>query len=124
MFADIVLMIHVAVVLFNVGGLIAIGLAWLTGFRCLRWVHNRNFRLTHLAALGFVTIEALLGITCPLTVLEDWLRDAAVSRGFVARWLHHWLYWDLPLWVFAVAYLGVFLLAVAAWWVVPPVKKR
>ncbi len=124
MLADLILLIHLAVVLFNVGGLVAIWLAWLLGFRCLYWVRNRNFRLTHLVLLGFVSVEALLGITCPLTVLEDWLRDATVSRGFVARWLHHWLYWDLPLWVFALAYLGVFLLAVAAWWVVPPAKKR
>ncbi len=124
MLADIVLVVHVAVVLFNVGGLIAIWLAALGDWAPLGWVRNRRFRFVHLGALGFVTIEALLGMTCPLTHLEDWLRDTEGQRGFIARWLHHWLYWDFPLWGFALAYLSVFLLAVAAWWVVPPAKKR
>ena len=121
MFADLVLLIHVAVVLFNVGGLVAIGLG---GYFQWRWVQNRLFRAIHLLALGFVSIEVLLGITCPLTHLEDWLRDTPQSRGFVSRWLHSLLYWDLPVWVFAIAYVSVFLLAVCAWWWVPPRSRK
>lgn len=120
-FADLILVIHVAVVLFNVGGLVVIGLG---GYCRWQWVQNRKFRLIHLLALGFVSVEALLGITCPLTHLEDWLRDTPQPRGFISRWLYSLLYWDLPVWVFAIAYISVFLLAVCAWWLVPPRPRK
>ena len=118
--ADLVLLFHLAVVLFNVGGLIAIGLGGLLGWR---WVRNRLFRAIHLLALAIVSLEVLFGLTCPLTQLEDWLRGEVQPRGFVQRWLHNLLYWDLPVWVFAVAYISVFLLAVAAWWWVRPLPR-
>ncbi len=120
MLADLILLIHLAVVLFNVGGLIAIGLGGQLGWR---WVRNRVFRLVHLLSLGVVSAEVLLGITCPLTNLEDWLRGEMQPQGFVQRWLHNLLYWDLPVWVFAVAYISVFLLAVVGWWWVRPLPR-
>jgi hypothetical protein len=60
----------------------------------------------HLCAIAFVALEALIGMACPLTLLEDWLRiDVASESGFVQRWLQRLLYWDLPAWVFTVAYV-------------------
>ncbi|MBT1539580.1 DUF2784 family protein [Ralstonia solanacearum] len=116
--ADTVLVLHALVVLFIVGGLIAI----LAGAALKQdWVRNRAFRLTHLAAIGVVATLALLDVPCPLTVLEDWLRTGAAGpHGFVQRWVSAWLYYDLPAWVFATAYAAFLLVVVVTWWRIPP----
>jgi hypothetical protein len=116
--ANLVLVLHALVVVFIVGGLLAI---WAGAWLKRGWIRNRAFRLVHLVAIGFVAILAVLGLPCPLTVLEDWLRTGQVgSQGFVQRWVSYWLYYDLPGWVFATAY-AVFLLVVAfTWFRVPP----
>lgn len=119
--ANLILALHVAYVLFVVGGL---ALVWL-GIGCgWRWVRNFWFRLLHLAAIGLVAAEALLGFACPLTVFEDWLRstDDAAS-GFVERWVHQILYWDFPSWVFTLVYLTFTFLAVLTWRRWPPVPR-
>ncbi|AST34543.2 DUF2784 domain-containing protein (plasmid) [Ralstonia solanacearum] len=116
--ADTVLMLHALVVLFIIGGLIAI----LSGAALKQdWVRNRAFRLTHLAAIGVVATLALLDVPCPLTVLEDWLRTGTAGpQGFVQRWVSAWLYYDLPAWVFATAYVAFLLVVVVTWWRIPP----
>ncbi|MEZ0190438.1 DUF2784 domain-containing protein [Ralstonia solanacearum] len=116
--ADTVLVLHALVVLFIVGGLIAI----LAGAALKQdWVRNRAFRLTHLAAIGVVATLALLDVPCPLTVLEDWLRTGTAGpQGFVQRWVSAWLYYDLPAWVFATAYAAFLLVVVVTWWRIPP----
>jgi uncharacterized protein DUF2784 len=120
--ANLILALHVAYVLFVVGGLV---LVWL-GIGCgWRWVRNFWFRLLHLAAIGLVAAEALLSFACPLTVFEDWLRstDDAAASGFVERWVHRILYWDLPSWVFTLVYLTFAFLAVLTWQRWPPVRR-
>jgi hypothetical protein len=120
--ANLVLALHVGYVLFVVGGL---GLIWL-GVGCgWRWIHNFWFRLLHLVAIGLVAAEALIGVACPLTVFEDWLRstDDAAS-GFVERWVHRILFWDFPSWVFMLVYLILTLLAVLTWRRWPPARRR
>ncbi|MDB0528437.1 membrane protein [Ralstonia solanacearum] len=116
--ADTVLVLHALVVLFIIGGLIAI----LSGAALKQdWVRNRAFRLTHLAAIGVVATLALLDVPCPLTVLEDWLRTGTAGpQGFVQRWVSAWLYYDLPAWVFATAYAAFLLVVVVTWWRIPP----
>jgi hypothetical protein len=116
--ANTVLMLHALIVLFIVGGLIAI---WTGAWLKRDWVRNRVFRISHLTAIGVVAILAVLDIPCPLTVLEDWLRNGRVGpQGFVQHWVSYWLYYSLPGWVFAMAY-AVFLLVVAVtWFRVPP----
>ncbi|AXW64777.1 hypothetical protein CJO94_18770 (plasmid) [Ralstonia solanacearum] len=116
--ADTVLVLHALVVLFIVGGLIAI----LAGAAFKHdWVRNRTFRLTHLAAIGVVATLALFDVPCPLTLLEDWLRTGAAGpQGFVQRWVSAWLYYDLPAWMFAVAYVVFLLVVVVTWWRIPP----
>ena len=116
MIADAVLVVHALFVLFVVGGFLLI----LLGAARWGWVRNRRFRILHLAAIGFVTAEALLGITCPLTIWEDMLRGGSSGRSFIGRWVARLLYYDLPEWVFVVAYSAFTLTVVAAWWIVPP----
>jgi len=119
--ADAVLVTHALIALFIVGGLAAIwvgsGLGW-------EWVRRRLFRLAHLFAIGLVSTLSLLGIACPLTALEDWLRNGSVgTQGFIQRWASLLLYYDLPTWVFTLAYV-VFALAVLLTWRLVPPRRR
>jgi len=117
MLADAVLVVHVLFVLFVVGGFALI----LAGARRWAWVHNRAFRIAHLGAIVFVAVETLLGFTCPLTLWEDVLRATGrEERSFIGRWLAWLLYYDLPEWVFAVAYVAFALAVLASWWAIPP----
>jgi hypothetical protein len=101
--ADIVLVVHSLFVAFVVVGF---ALIWLGHWRQWPWVRNNVFRSLHLAAITFVAIEALIGMTCPLTELENGLRGNADDRSFVARILHAVIFYDFPEWVFTVAYVG------------------
>ncbi|MCY7315736.1 MAG: DUF2784 domain-containing protein [Rubrivivax sp.] len=119
--ADAVLLLHTAIVLFVVGGLVLIvlgnGLGWAA-------VNRWWFRLLHLFAIGVVVAESWLAITCPLTTLEAWLRlragQAAHSQGFIEHWLQRLLFYEAPGWVFVLAYSAFLALVLAAWWRWPP----
>ncbi|AUT66008.1 DUF2784 domain-containing protein [Paraburkholderia terrae] len=116
--ADAVLVLHALIVLFIVGGLMAI---WAGAALQYAWVRNRAFRVLHLAAIGVVAILAALDVPCPLTVLEDRLRTGGtVEQGFVQRWVSHWLYYDFPVWMFAVAYVVFLLIVAITWRCIPP----
>ena len=115
--ADFILVLHAFFVVFVVGGLPAI---WLGAALGKPWARNFAFRATHLAAIAFVAAESLVGQACPLTIWEDSLRGVSDERGFVARWIHSWLFWSAPPWVFTSVYVA-FAAAVAwTWWRFPP----
>ena len=115
--ADLILAVHFAFVLFVTGGLLCI---WIGVAARWRWVQHRGFRIAHLAAIGFVALESLLGMACPLTLWEDALRGAHADTGFIARWVHRVMFYDFPAWAFTTAYL-LFALAVAfTYWLAPP----
>jgi hypothetical protein len=122
--ADVVLLLHLAVVLFVVGGLVLIVVGNLRGWT---WVNGAWLRLAHLAAILVVVAEAWFGVVCPLTVLEQFLRtragEAGYGGGFVEHWVQRLIYYDLPGWVFVLGY-SLFALAVAAaWWRWPPGRR-
>jgi hypothetical protein len=126
--ADLVLVLHFGIVLFVVAGLALIVAGNLAGWR---WVNDWWFRGAHLGAIAIVVAEAWLGITCPLTTLEAWLRAqagaGAATRGFVEHWVQRLLFYDAPAWLFTAGYTLFGLLVVAAWWWFPPrrsVKPR
>ncbi len=119
--ADLILVVHFAFVAFVVAGL---PLVWIGALRGWRWVRNRGFRFAHLAAILFVSAEAAAGVWCPLTLWEDALRGEAGERSFVARWIHAVLFYDLPPWMFTIAYLLYAALVAITWWLVPPQPGR
>jgi hypothetical protein len=115
--ADAILVVHAAFVLFVVAGLAA---TWL-GLACgWRYARNPWFRGLHLAAIAFVVVESVLGIVCPLTAWEDALRGERADTGFIERWIHAWLFWRAPAWVFTAAYVAFGALVAATWWRWPP----
>ena len=86
-------------------------------------MRNRRFRLLHLASILIVTLEALAGVGCPLTVWEDALRGVTRPQGLIATVLARVLYWDLPAWVFVLAYAVWATLTVATWYWLPPRRR-
>jgi hypothetical protein len=119
--ADLILGLHCAYLLFVVGGL---ALIWVGAWRGWRWVRSVPFRVAHLAAIGLVAVEALIGLACPLTVLEDWLRASVETpAGFAQRWLQALLYWDFPAWVFTASYLAFAVLVGLTYIAFPPVRR-
>ena len=119
--ADIVLVLHFAVVLFVVGGLMAVLVGNWLGWR---WVNNLWFRLAHLAAIGYVVVQSWFGITCPLTTLESWLREQAglpsYSESFIEHWVQGLLFYQAPFWIFALVYTVFGALVLLSWWFYPP----
>lgn len=123
--ADTLLAVHLGVVLFVVG---LLPLVLVGGARGWRWVRHRGLRLGHLGLMLFITAQTWLGQLCPLTVWEQRLRRTAgqtgYSGGFIEHGLSRLLYWDLPWWVFVVAYTGFAALVALAWWWVRPAAAR
>jgi len=123
--ADAVLALHVALVLFVVGGLLLVVIGNIFKWA---WVNTLWFRLAHVATIVFVSAEAWLGVVCPLTTLEMWLRSKAKAATYDGSFIEHWLqtllFWDASPWIFIAAYT-IFALAVAvAWWCFPPTAKQ
>jgi hypothetical protein len=122
--ADVVLFLHLCVVVFVVLGLVLIVLGNLRGWR---FANAWWFRLAHLATIGVVVAQSWLGMVCPLTTLELWLRaqagEATYAGGFIEHWLSRLLYFQAPPWVFVLAYTAFGLCVVAAWWRWPPAAR-
>ena len=125
MLADLVLTVHFAIVVFVVAALPLIVVGNLRGWR---FVNGWWFRLAHLAAIAVVVAQAWLGVVCPLTTLENWLRaragQAVYESSFIEHWLTRLLFYAAPAWVFTAVYTAFGLAVAAAWWRFPPGRGR
>jgi hypothetical protein len=115
--AQTVLAAHLAIIAFNAFGLVAIPLgAW----RGWAWVRVRWWRALHLVSMAVVALQAVLGRACFVTLWQDQLTGARAEPPLIMRWVNGVIYWPLPIWVFAAAYLAVFAYVVVLWRRVPP----
>jgi hypothetical protein len=116
--AEAILAVHVAIILFNLFGLIVVPLGALCGWR---FVRVRWWRVLHLILLGTVALQAVAGRACILTLWQDAVATGAPSpTPLIMGWVNRMIYWPLPVWVFAALYLLVFGYALALLWLVPP----
>ena len=120
MLADALLAAHFLIAAFIVAGLI---LVWLGAALGWQWTRNPWFRYLHLGAIAFVAAEAVAGIACPLTVWEDVLRGGVRPESFVGRWVQRLLYYQVPEWVFTVAYVLWTAATLLTLWLVPPRRR-
>lgn len=122
--ANAVLVLHLCVAAFVVGGLLLIIVGNVARWR---WVNNLWFRVAHAAAIVVVIVEAWFGVVCPLTMLEMSLRArggaATYGGSFIEHWLSRLLFYEAPPWVFVVAYSLFGLLVGAVWWYFPPRRR-
>ena len=117
MAADLVLILHFCIVFFLAFGLVALPIGYLKNYS---WTRNAKLRIAHMLLMGFVTLEASLGITCPLTVIENTLRQIEYQKSFVAYWLSRLIYWDLPAYFFVILYFSCFVWSLIFWKLHPP----
>ena len=76
--ADFVVVVHSGFVLFVVLG----------GILALRW---RSAMWIHLPSAFWGVLVEVAGWTCPLTPLENWLRDAGEEAGYTGGFVEHYL---------------------------------
>jgi hypothetical protein len=120
MIADVLLVVHFAIVLFIVGGLIGV---WIGALLHWQWVRNPWLRYAHLGAITFVAAEALIGMVCPLTVWEAAARGGMAPESFVGQWVQRLLFYRAPPWVFTAAYVAWALATLATLRLVPPRRR-
>jgi hypothetical protein len=124
LFADVVVVIHLAFVLFVLVGQILILLGALLRWQ---WVRNLWFRVIHLLSIAIVAGQAIAGITCPLTTLEDKLRAgvALEKASWLGRTAHQVLFYQAPDAVFLWCYIAFAVLVLFTFVVAPPrVRKQ
>ena len=119
--ADLVLAIHFALAAFVASGLLLIPIGAICDWL---WVRSRIFRTVHTGLMVFVTVEALIGMTCPLTTIEAYLRGTEAQEFFLAHHLSRLLYWDLPLSFFLWLYVACSVWVMCLWWYSPPISDK
>jgi hypothetical protein len=123
--ADLVVAIHIAYVSYVIFGELAIllGIVFKWG-----WIRNPWFRWTHLLAIVIVAVEAIVGITCPLTdwehALRRWAGQKTSDVSFIGRFLDNVLFYEAPEGLLTACYIGFALLVLATFWLAPPRRKQ
>jgi hypothetical protein len=104
--AEAILALHLVIIAFNVLGLIVIPLGAWRGWRIVRiaWL-----RLLHLGLLAAVVAQAASGRACILTIWQSRLAGGGqTAPPLIMQWVDRLIYWNLPLWVFAIIYAAAF----------------
>ena len=119
--AEVVLAIHLAVINFNLFGLIVVPIGATLGWR---FVRVRWWRLLHLLSMAVVAVQAIAGRACFLTILQDGFSGGGGQpTPLIMAFVNRLVFWPLPIWVFAVIYLLACLYTLALWRLVPPTPR-
>ena len=122
--ADVIAIIHLGYVIYVILGFILIVVGIILRWK---WVRNLPFRITHLLAIVGVAFEALLGVNCPLTVLEFKLRYASnlsdEKVSFIGTIIDSLLYYNAPMWLFTIIYTVFAIIVVITFIIAPPTRK-
>ena len=108
-----ILVLHLMVILF-----------FILGFPIGLKLNHRGFRYFHSAALAGITLLMVVGIPCPLTVMEESLRDSSYEGSFIAFWLNRIVYleWFEPVHVLILDLVFAALVFSSFIWY--PVRKK
>ena len=120
MLADIILILHFLVVIFITVGFLLIPIGY---YYYWSWIRNFKLRLFHFGLMFIVTFETLVGITCPLTSIENYLRGINNSKSFISFWIEKIIYWDFPTSFFIFLYFVFLGWTLLMWKIYPPKFK-
>jgi hypothetical protein len=122
--ADVIAIIHLGYVIYVILGFILIVVGIILRWK---WIKNLPFRITHLLAIVGVACEALLGVNCPLTVLEFKLRYASnlseEKVSFIGTIIDSLLYYNAPGWLFTIIYTAFAITVIITFIIAPPKRK-
>jgi len=122
--ADVIAIIHLGYVIYVILGFILIVVGIILRWK---WIRNLPFRITHLLAIVGVACEALLGVNCPLTVLEFKLRYASnlseEKVSFIGTIIDSLLYYNAPGWLFTIVYVAFAITVIITFIIAPPKRK-
>ena len=119
--SEIVLLFHFCIFLFMILSFFLIPLGY---YQKWEWVKNRYYRLIHLVLMGIIFIETILGFMCPLTILENFLRNDKEINNKITQIIHQIMYWDLPSYQFIILYLLSLLYLIFLWCFFKPDFKK
>jgi Protein of Unknown function (DUF2784) len=124
--ADALVATHVAYAAFIVIGQLLIILGSLFQWR---WARNPWFRGLHLAAIGIVVFEEIIGLRCPLTVWEEQLRVLAgqtdmTSETFMGRMMRSILFGTWPSSVYTTIHIAFGVIVLQGFIMYPPSRSR
>jgi hypothetical protein len=119
--ADVILLIHFLFVAFVVLGFIFI---WIGYFTKQKFARNAKFRICHILVMGIVLYESLIGMICPLTEWENYLRvrggqDQVYETSFMKEWIHKIMFFDFSELTFVIVYALFFTLILLTFRVIP-----
>ena len=120
-FSEIVLLFHFCVFLFVILSFFLIPLGY---YQKWDWVKNKYYRLIHLILMVIIFIETILGFMCPLTLLENFLRNNIEINNKITQIIHQIMYWDLPTYQFIILYLLSLLYLIFLWFFFKPDLKK
>lgn len=124
MLADIVLLVHLMVIFFVLGGQVCIVIGY---FKKWLWIRNMAFRASHFLTVILVVLQAWFGELCCLTALENDLRQAGGSSAYAESFIRHWvsrlIFYQAPLWVFILIYTLFGATVLLSWIWIRPHKK-
>jgi len=123
--ADVIAIIHLGYVIYVILGFILIVVGLILKWK---WIRNLPFRITHLLAIVGVACEALLGVNCPLTILEFKLRYVTPNLSeenvsFIGAIVGSLLYYNAPGCLFTIIYATFAILVVITFIISPPTRK-
>jgi hypothetical protein len=122
--ADLVAIIHLGYVVFVILGFVFIVVGIISRWK---WIQNPWFRTLHLAAIIAVTMEAIVGVNCPLTMLEFRLRyptgPLQERISFIGSLIDSILFYDSPGWLFTLVYTVFAIIVVLTFIMAPPKRK-
>ena len=122
--ADLIAVIHLGYVIFVILGFILIILGIIFKWK---WIKNLWFRITHLLAIVGVALEALMGINCPLTVLEFRLRYTSYpsdeKASFIGNIIDSLLFYNAPGWLFTTIYTAFAIVVIITFIMAPPTRR-
>ena len=115
--AQVILGVHFVIIAFNVLALVVIPVGAKAGWRLVRWAW---LRLLHLGIMAVVAGQALAGKACFLTIWENELTgNRTAPEPMIAHWVDGLIYWNVPIWGFAIFYSVLFLYVVGLTVLVP-----